>query len=716
MDKSENKLYIILISVHGLIRGENLELGRDSDTGGQTKYVVELARALGEHEDVARIDLITQRLEGAGLDPVYSQSIEKLSDNAQIVRIDCGEPEYVPKEKLWEELDQFSDNIIDYINKQHSKPDLIHSHYADAGYVATRFSHVLNIPHVHTGHSLGRVKRRRLLASGLKTKDIENNYNISRRINAEEDVLAMADIIITSTRQEIEEQYAMYDCFQQKKMCVIPPGTDLKLFYPAIGKEPKSEIAQQLQRFLKEPQKPIILALSRPDQRKNISSLIEAFGESEKLQKLANLVIVAGNREDITEMDEAAQQVLTDILLTIDRYDLYGRIAYPKHHHSDDVSILYRLTSLSKGVFVNPALTEPFGLTLIEAAACGVPLVATEDGGPSDIIKNCSNGLLIDPLDKNQMAESIIEILENKKDWEVFSSNGIQNVGEFYSWQAHVKQYVSTIKPLLENWEKQEIYDLQRRPMLFHDRSLFTDLDQNLIAIPSAIPEFVEIIKNNKIYLSFGIATGRRLDSVLKELKKHSIPQPDVLITSLGTEIYYAPNLTKDIAWTEHIDHMWKPGIIRRLLEDYPGLKLQPKHEQSQFKISYYIDPEISPTVDEITQLLHRNEQVVNVFLSFGQYLDVVPARASKGFALRWFANQWGIDLDHILVAGGSGADEDMMRGNTQAVVVANRHNEELTDLVDVDRVYFAKQSGAKGIIEAISFYKFLNVRPPGSS
>ncbi len=60
------------------------------------------------------------------------------------------------------------------------------------------------------------------------------------------------------------------------------------------------------------------------------------------------------------------------------------------------------------GVFVNPALTEPFGLTLLEAAATGLPLVATENGGPVDIIGNCGNGLLVDPLDRQAIAAALL--------------------------------------------------------------------------------------------------------------------------------------------------------------------------------------------------------------------------------------------------------------------------------------------------------------------
>jgi len=193
----------------------------------------------------------------------------------------------------------------------------------------------------------------------------------------------------------------------------------------------------------------------------------------------------------------------------------------------------------------------------------------------------------------------------------------------------------------------------------------------------------------------------------LKLIKQHKIPFPDALVTSLGTEIHYGQYLTRDTAWEDHIDYLWRPNKVRSVLSDFPGLKLQNKVEQSRFKVSYYYDAKIAPDIEEIRHLLHQHEQTVNVVFSFGQFLDIVPVRASKGLALRWYAEQWDIPLDHILVAGGSGADEDMIRGNTLAVLVANRHNEELSELIDLDRVYFAKSPYASGIIDAIKYYDF---------
>jgi sucrose-phosphate synthase len=182
---------------------------------------------------------------------------------------------------------------------------------------------------------------------------------------------------------------------------------------------------------------------------------------------------------------------------------------------------------------------------------------------------------------------------------------------------------------------------------------------------------------------------------------------PDVLISGVGTNIHFAPQLTEDLRWSHHIDHLWTPSAVRRALRELPGLQPQPKREQSRFKISYYIDPAHAPSLEEISSRLHQADQSVNLFLSFGQFLDIVPVRASKGLALRWFAHAWDIPLERILAAGGSGTDEDMMRGNTLGVVVANRHHEELSQLTDAERIYFAQRPFAAGILEAIDHYDF---------
>ncbi|MEB3224530.1 MAG: HAD family hydrolase [Synechococcus sp.] len=702
--------YIVLISIHGLIRSHNLELGRDADTGGQTKYVVELAAALAQHPDIERVDLITKQIIDPNLSADYGKAVEPINEKAQIVRISSGNNDYIPKEDLWDYLDNFADNTLTYLNSQPRLPDLIHSHYADAGYVGVRLANHLGIPLFHTGHSLGRSKRQRLLASGIKGEVIENRYRLTRRINAEEETLACATRVITSTQQEIAGQYAQYDFYHPENMRVIPPGTDLQCFYPPIGHEWQGPAQQKLAPFLKEPQKPMILALSRLDQRKNIIGLIRAYGTSPELQKQANLVIFSGRRADPRDLSGGAQTIFTEILWAIDRYNLYGKVAYPKFLSPQEIGELYRLASFSQGVFVNPALTEPFGLTLIEAAASGLPVVATEDGGPVDILRNCQNGYLVNPLDPRDIAAKISDILGDPQRWQQFSQRGVQQVQQTYTWESHVQSYMEVVQSILNRTESRQELAIARRLALYHQGAIVSTIDQNLVGDPVALRELLNLLGQHRKEIVFCIATGRRLDAALKVLREHNIPPPDVLMSSLGTEIYYAPLLTPDQAWSNHIDYLWNRQRVAALLTDLPGLQLQPKQFQSLFKISYFYNPAIAPSIEEIKRILFKNDQTVNVTFSFGQYLDIVPIRASKGYALRWFAEQWEIPLERILTVGGSGADEDMMLGNSLSVVVKNRHREELSDLNNIQPIYFSEKMFAAGILDGLAHYDFFKL------
>ncbi|KAM1029996.1 hypothetical protein FF1_033905 [Malus domestica] len=498
-------LYIVLISMHGLVRGENMELGRDSDTGGQVKYVIELARALANTKGVYRVDLLTRQITSPEVDSSYGEPNEMLicppdgsgSCGAYIVRLPCGpHDKYIPKESLWPHIPEFVDGALGHIvnmaralgeevnGGKPTWPYVIHGHYADAGEVAAHLSGALNVPMVLTGHSLGRNKFEQLLKQGRLTKeDINATYKIMRRIEGEELGLDSAEMVVTSTRQEIEEQWGLYDGFDLKlerklrvrrrrgvsclgrympRMVVIPPGMDFSCvtahdsegdgdLKSLIGsdrgqsKRHLPPIWSEVMRFFTNPHKPTILALSRPDPKKNVTTLLKAFGECRALRELANLTLILGNRDDIEEMSNSSSVVLTTVLKLIDKYDLYGQVAYPKHHKQSDVPDIYRLAAKTKGVFINPALVEPFGLTIIEAAAYGLPVVATKNGGPVDILKALNNGLLVDPHDQKAIEEALLKLVGEKNLWLECRNNGLKNIHRF-SWPEHCRNYLSHVE------------------------------------------------------------------------------------------------------------------------------------------------------------------------------------------------------------------------------------------------------------------------------
>lgn len=702
-------LRIALLSLHGLIRGENPELGRDEDTGGQTRYVLELARSLSERDDIERVDLITRQVIDDRVSDDYAQLKEQIAEKAYIVRIPFGPRRYLSKTKLWPYMEMFVDQCLNHFQRTRSVPDILHGHYADAGYGGAQLARLLGVPFVFTGHSLGRVKKERLLASGMSEEKIEKAYNISSRIEAEEFALETCSLICTSTHQEVREQYEKYENYIPERMEVIPPGVDLSSFRPPKEEDPVPEVRKLIDRFLDEPDKPMILAMARPDQRKNLEKLVEVYGESPQLQKEANLVLIMGSRDDVRQMPAGQRKVIRNVLTLIDVYNLYGKVAYPKQHDGAEVPALYRQVTLTRGVFVNAAMTEPFGLTLLEAAASGAPIIATNDGGPSDIMANCHNGVLVDPFDGKAIEKAIMHALLEPAQWKVWSDNGLKNVYKHYSWERHSERYMRDVLEIHKNFDTAPTIargrKTRRLPQI--DRLIIADIDNTLTGNDDAMHEFFDLIAQAEDNIGFGIATGRRYEEVMTLIHDYDFPKPEVLITSVGTEIYYGKHHTLDKSWRKHIDFRWHPDKIREVLGGIEGFYPQDKDEQSQFKISFEVDFAKAPSLPQIRRIMRENGIRAKAIASLNMFLDVIPARAGSGLSIRHMAYKWGFPLENILIAGDSGNDEEMLAGNTLGVVVGN-YSPELERLRKYPRVYFAEAEHAAGIIEGIDYYNFL--------
>ena len=707
----ETGIYLLMISVHGLIRGTAPELGRDPDTGGQVLYVLELARALGRRPEVAQVDLLTRLVEDPAVGPDYARPEEELEPGSRIVRLPFGPRRYVRKELLWDHLDHLVDRYLAYARGLPRLPDLIHSHYADAGHVAMRLSSLLGIPYLHTGHSLGRIKRARLLEAGGREAALERQFHFARRIQAEEETLRHAARVVASTRQETLEQYALYTHFDLRRAVVIPPGTDTTRFAPPRERRPEPGVAAKVDRFLAHPRRPVLLSIGRPVPSKNLLGLVRAYGSDPDLRARANLVLLAGCHEDVQDLDEEGRATWQELFRTLDRLDLFGSVAFPKSHLPSEVADFYRLAVLRRGVYVNPAFAESFGLTLIEAAASGLPLVTTDSGGPRDIVANCRNGTVVPPGDEPALAAALREALADPQRWAAWSRNGLRGVRDHYTWDAHVRRYLKEAALIIRRDRKRRRRELvsasagpDTSPFLQAQGVLVCDLDDTLLGDRDALARLLDWIRVQREFLAFGVATGRKLDSALYVLKEWGVPAPDVIISGIGTEIRYRFNDTLDLGWHNHIRQGWRRDDLAAALREVPGLTLQSRRKQGPLKLSYNVKPARLPPLDALQELIHRAGLQANLVYSQARHLDVLPQRASKGQAVRYLAFKWGIPSDRIITAGDSGNDRDMLLGDMLGIVVGN-HSPELAALRGRARVYFANQPCAGGILEGIRHY-----------
>lgn len=677
-------MFILHVALQGCLKGTDVKYGLTADTGGHIRYLLDLAQASAAHDPAGRIVIATRRFEGIA--PEYERPREEVRTGVEIVRLASANPAYLPKEELYGEVASFAGNLIAFIEKE-GRPDLIHAHYADAASVAAIVKARLAIPFFFTAHSLGRVKQAALGGDAPA--------GTHERIDAEERALRDASLVIASSRDEAEVQYASYDGYDAGRIRILPPGSDLAAFRQA---SPTPEVDRELARFLTEPAKPVILAIARPVRRKNLTALVQAFGESAALRAKANLVIVAGTREDIETLDGDMAGTMREILRLIDRYDLYGQIAYPKQHRPQDVPAYYAHARERGGVFVNPALNEPFGLTLLEASAAGLPIVATDSGGPNDIVETCGNGLLVNPRDTGAIAGAALRILTDAALRQRFARAGAR-VAEAYDWTRHAVRYGDLVQAAV----------LPTPPTRRPRQLLISDIDNTLVGCGEGARAFGHWRKD-QADLAFGVATGRSFHSAMAILEQEDMPRPQVMITSVGSEIYHLDEngvtYTADAPWRRIVSQGWDRASALAALADLSCLTPQAPLEQRAFKLSYFSDGD-PDTVRFVQERLEKAGLRASVIHSHARYLDVLPIRASKGTAVAHVRRLYGVAQDALYVAGDSGNDVEMLRTIPQSIIVAN-HSDGLPGLPALKHSYVARGTHAKGVIEGVLHFQTL--------
>ena len=716
--------YIQLYSPHGLIRYTDPEIGRDKDTGGQVKYVLELLENLSLHPEVRKVDLFTRRIIDKRVAGSYEKEIETVNEKARIIRVTCGGNTYRPKETLWDHLDEFIDKTIRFIDEEGDFPDVVHGHYADGNYLASQVSEIFGIPFLATGHSLGRNKKNILLQEGMPPDKIEEKFNMERRIAVEESILKTADVFIVSTQHIIDTQYALYENANSGRFEVIPPGVTPEIFYPFYRLDMPSfkmsveqeqalyRVNSDIDRFLFKPSKPLILSIGRADKRKNFETIIQSYGQDKELQAMANLAIFAGVRKDISQMPEDEKDILTNLLLLLDKYDLYGKMAIPKKNDPKlDVPEIYRLAARKKGVFVNATPGENFGLTIVEAAACGLPVIASPTGGPKEILEQCDNGLLVDVEDPKAIADALKKIIADQALWEKYSGNGIVATNQLYSWTSFANKYVQVIHDLFKRKDTGAPVFANKtaygKKLANAELFIISDLDGTLIEGKDSpgLREFKHWVNNNKDKVVFGIASGRNRHITEEALAEYELPKPDILICSAGSEIYYTDKFIPDKGWNSHIDYQWKRNELQEALQDFKGICLQEPAAQWRFKLSYYLPNHFS--ADDLANLykfLDDRKLRAKVLITENRYLDLLPFRASKGSAVRYLSYKWKLPLEQFITAGNSGNDEDMLKGKAKGIVVSN-YSPELEELRKNKFIYFTKHPLATGVLEGIQHH-----------
>jgi len=506
---------IAVISPHGWF-GQTNSLGKP-DTGGQVIYILDQVRALEKHlkKEIQRTGLevnpkivVLTRLIPEAEDTTCNQRLEKIfqSENGWILRVPFRDEQYnvvkhwVSRFKIWPYLETFADDASkELLSEFQGRPDLIIGNYSDGNLVASLLSDKFDVIQCTIAHALEKTK---YAFSDIQWQDNEQDYHFSIQYTADIYSMNKSDFIITSTLQEIigtEDTMGQYESYQfftmpdlyqvinginlfAPKFNVIPPGVDEELYFPYYEKEKR--IQHKWQQWenrlfydasadifgkLDDSDKRPIFTMARFDKIKNITGLINAFGMSKKLRQSCNLIFAAGtihieNSSDIEERNE-----ITKAYNLIERFNLHGNVRWLPSINKLDTGEVYRIIADHKGFFVQPALFEAFGLTVIEAMASGLPTFAPKFGGPLEIIEYGVSGFLINTSKPELISKSLEKIIDrceqDKNYWGTISENGIQRVNDHYNWK-HYSQRLTNLTKLYGFWR----YAVSGKGMLELDR------------------------------------------------------------------------------------------------------------------------------------------------------------------------------------------------------------------------------------------------------
>lgn len=510
---------IVVVSPHGYFAQEGV-LGLP-DTGGQVVYILDQVKALEKEMiqsfkdaglDVNPKILILTRLIPEAGNTTCNQRLEKVheTNNVWILRVPfrTHNPEvtnrWISRFEIYPYLEEFAeDAAVEILSELVRRPDLVIGNYTDGNIVATVLARRFGVTQCTIAHALEKSK---YLYSALYWKSHDDHYHFSLQFTGDLIAMNAADFVITSSYQEIAGtqttigQYESYKAFTMPelyrvehginlfhpKFNVASPGVNEKVYFPYTKTEQRfPEIMKKMDEMvfgagedpeirgaLKHPERMPIFTMARLDKIKNITALVRWFGESPELRERSNLVVVAGLTDPNRSSDIEEKEQIHLMHHLMDRYQLDDHVRWiGKLFRKTEAGEIYRVIADRRGVFVQPGLFEGFGLTVLEAMITGLPVFATQYGGPSEIVENNRSGFHIDPVNDAETTQKILAFVtavqNDGKQWDKISKQAIARVNARYNWKLYSESLLSLAK----------IYGFWRFSTNLSTSELFTYLD-----------------------------------------------------------------------------------------------------------------------------------------------------------------------------------------------------------------------------------------------
>ncbi|RKX79304.1 MAG: hypothetical protein DRP87_03705 [Spirochaetes bacterium] len=246
---------------------------------------------------------------------------------------------------------------------------------------------------------------------------------------------------------------------------------------------------------------------------------------------------------------------------------------------------------------------------------------------------------------------------------------------------------------------------------------LATDIDNTLTGDPEALKELRNDLEalRKKGELFLVLSTGRRLNQVLDGFENEFIPRGDAIVSQVGTEIYLPPfslSSRPNDEWNRKLNGQFSRGKALEFVEGIEGLELQPEEFNTPLKVSCYLDkaPDPEKAVEQIRRRIEDKGESCQVVWSSGRDLDIIPADAGKGKAIRFLINHLELSPKQVIVAGDSGNDRSMFDEFESGIIVGNAKPElkKLQEEHPGGKLFFAEKLYAAGVLEGLKHFGVL--------
>lgn len=372
------RLSVAFLSEHA----SPLALLGGQDAGGQNVYVDEISRQLGQLG--VAVDIFTRR------DAPDLPEVVRWARGVRVVHLRAGEERFIPKDDLWPLMPAFRDAFLAFTRTDGARYDLLHGNFWMSGWVATELRQQLGAPVVQIFHAMGMTKQRHQGAADTSPAD---------RIAVERDIVQSVDALIAqcpSERVELVDDYGA----DPRKVTIIPSAVNIGQFAPVERETARRRIGLPTDGL-------VVAYVGRMLPRKDVRNLLRAMArlrERHPAVAQPTLLLVGG---ETTEPDPVATPEIGVLMRLSEELALRGSTRFVGKRQPETLRDYYSAAD----VVVTTPWYEPFGLTPLEAMACGRPVIGSSVGGITFTVKDGETGYLVPPRDPDALAARLADLL-----------------------------------------------------------------------------------------------------------------------------------------------------------------------------------------------------------------------------------------------------------------------------------------------------------------